>query len=249
MAWEDEFDAFAEIAELDDTFAGDGDLDGRVATPSGQVWNDANGKLITADGQMKRDPEEAGLSSNYPQIDLGAPVTGMWCQVSWLGDEEDSDVIQKNNGVVLICADDPARAGSPPTLNAFGAMLHPIFGPWAMAVTVYENAAPLDEPQQFLAYPGGRLDIDGTVYQCGWELRGMILTVYCPDGSRVRVADPLFAEHAGRHMIWQTYLTASAGLAVRFERVLATTAQLPGYVEPVPLRATRGGELEPYGGI
>jgi hypothetical protein len=246
MAWEAEFAAFATIAELDDTFTGNGDLDGRVATPTGQVWDDANGKLITADGQMKRDPLEAGLTYNYPQIDLDAPLTGMWCQVSFDGEETDSDIINENNSAVLIAASDDTRAGSAPTLNAFSNMLHPAFGPWAMEIYVYEAGSPLPSPTQFLAYPGGRLDIDGTIYQCGWELRGIILSLYCPDGSLVKIADPLFAEHAGQHMIWQTYLSASAGLAVRYERVLATTVELPGYVESIPLRETRGVELEPY---
>lgn len=237
-----------------DDFAGAaGPLDGRVS-PTGHVWSDINASTaLDGAGRASRVLLGSDATGSYNQIDLDAPVTRMSAQISFTGQ---SDVVEKNDGFAVISASDPSYVFGPPAKrHAFENMIHPVFGPWAFSMSLYQGGLVQEpNPKLFLVYPGGRLLLDGTVYDIAVEFRGIIMTCRLPwpaaspdprPPELVRqFADPLIRTMAGRYLIWQTTNSLSGGLlSPRYESVAAETDQLPGFIPSAPFPAVLGGEL------
>lgn len=222
------------MTSFTDNFAGTaaGPLHGRVST-SGHVWDDRNNGLkLDGSGHMIRNLATEGVGGAYGAVDLDAPVTSMKAQVSWSGS---SDSPTENGSFVMIASDSPQRAGVAPSAGIFTNGLHPVFGIRQLAFDLWQNNSGVNMLNY--TYPGGPLKTDGTVYECGWEITGIIMTFYCPDGSVRKLAHPLFKQYAGKHLIYQVYRGAAVNLYPEYRTVTATTDPIPGYTPPPPLPA------------
>ncbi|MEV5041925.1 hypothetical protein [Microbacterium sp. LMI1x-1-1.1] len=136
-------------------------------------------------------------SGRYTDVHLdgghcfGMSATGLW--------EGTSDVINESSGLVLIAAANPARPGTAGSAGIYYNCIHPVFGDWQTGVDLWIDG--VGTRLYTYDYPGGKL-ARGVPYTMGWELTGIILTLYMPDGAVKRIADHRLVTWIGPHLIW-----------------------------------------------
>ncbi len=223
--------------EFLDSFDGTaGNLVGRVS-PSGHEWGDLNGRFAL-DGAGKLVAKDYAQSSRYADVHLtGDGCFGMSAVGVWGGE---SSVITDSSGLVLIAGASPDRPSTPGSAGIYYNCIHPVFGDWQTGIDIWVDGA----GTRLLTYnyPSGPLARD-TPYAFGWELTGIILTIYMPDGAVKKLADHRFPAWIGPHLIWQIYNTGHPANQPRYESVAATSELIPGYVPPPPLPDVLGAEV------
>ena len=233
--------------ELHDAFTGTAvALAGRVSE-SGHVWGDLN-SAFALDGSGSLIAADWAGTGRYADVHLTDDETcfGMSCVATWGGT---STVITDSSGPVLIAAASPDRPSTPGSAGIYYNAVHPVFGDWQFGLDIWIEG--VGTRLLTYDYPAGGLARD-TPHRMGWELTGIILTIYLPypvasgphPASHVRrYADARWPSFIGPHLIWQLYNSGHSYNQPRFDSVEATSAPIPGYVPPPPLPAVLGVDI------